>query len=79
MKPTLEAAKAIASLDGNRDFGVVLEWLRSEYQERIATLLVLNNPVLVHQTQGYSLCLMDFIQSVTAVTRPRLISDVANA
>lgn len=79
MIPTLEAAKAMASLDGNRDFGVVLEWLRSEYRESVSTLLVSTNPVLVHQAQGYSLCLEDFIKSATTSIKPRLISEVANA
>lgn len=69
MQATKDVSKAFAALEGNREFGIVLEWLKRSYQDHVDTLLVTTNPVLVHQKQGYALCLADFIRSATATTK----------
>lgn len=69
MQLTLEVSKSFAALSGNRDFGVVMEWMRTQYQNELDTLLVSTNPVLVHKHQGYALCLADFLRSATATTK----------
>lgn len=69
MQATQEISKAFAALEGNRDFGLVLAWMKRSYQDQVDTMLVTTNPVLVHQKQGYALCLADFIRSATATTK----------
>ena len=64
-----EVVKALASLDGNRDWMVALGWLKAEYEQRSVDLLSAVNPVVVHQTQGYALCLLDIIRSATTATK----------
>lgn len=69
MNPSIEITKSLAALDGNRDFGVVLQWLREDLGAQINELLLSTNPILVHQKQGYALCLTDIIQSATTATK----------
>lgn len=69
MNADINITKALANLDGNRDFAVVLDWLRREHDSEVSQLLTSVNPVLVHQKQGYALCLADIIRSATAATK----------
>lgn len=69
MQATQDVYKAFAALSGNRDFGIVLDWMKRELQEEVDSMLVSTNPVLVHKHQGYALCLADFLRSATATTK----------
>jgi hypothetical protein len=65
MNPTVDVIKALGSLDGNRDFGIFMDWVHAAYQKEVEQMLVQPNPVLVHQAQGYARCLADILRSVT--------------
>lgn len=65
MNPTPEVIKALGHLEGSREFGIFVDWLRSRYQTEVEQLLSQPNPVLVHQSQGYASCLADILRSVT--------------
>ena len=76
MNADINVTKALAALDGNRDFSVVLEWLAREKSSEMSQLLTSVNPVVVHQKQGYVLCLEDIIRSATAATKVTHLSQV---
>lgn len=66
MQPSVDVIKALGVLDGNREFGIVMDWLKSNYESEVAKLIAQPNPVLVHQSQGYAMCLADIIRTVTS-------------
>ena len=66
MQPSIDVIKALGALDGNRDFGVFMDWLKANYESEVEKLIAQPNTVLVHQSQGYAMCLKDIIRAVTS-------------